>query len=133
MIVFSSFSTYSLFTSKENNRIVAGFPSEFIEREDGFRGLQNAYRLNLEVREMEIGLMYEALKRDHVDVISGFSTDGKIKAFDLITLKDDKNYFPLYHAAPLLRLETATKYPDLAVLFEKLDSRLLRFSCTRSS
>lgn len=101
------------FWSEDEQRLKAGFPSEFIERGDGYRGLQKAYNLNLDVNEMEIGLMYDAVKNGDVDVISGFSTDGRIKAYDLISLTDDQNYFPPYHAAPLVTKEVLHEHPEV--------------------
>ncbi len=102
-------------------RIRGGFPSEFIERGDGYIGLANTYDLSLDVNELSIGLMYEALKNGDVDVISGFSTDGRIIAYDLIILEDDLNYFPPYHAAPLIRNESIRKYPGLKEALDKLE------------
>lgn len=109
-----------VFTGKAAH-VSGGFPSEFIQREDGLPGLDRAYGLRLEIREMEIGLMYEAVRSGEVDVISGFSTDGRIAAFDLKVLEDDKNYFPPYHAAPLVRQETLDKYPQISEVLNRLE------------
>ena len=65
--------------ARNKSRLIAGFNSEFIEREDGFKGLDSVYNLPLEIKEMEITLMYQALYEGDVDVIDGFSTDGRIK------------------------------------------------------
>ena len=103
-----------------DRRLVAGFNSEFIERADGYRGLQQTYGFSLPTQEMEIGLMYQALKSKKVDVISGFSTDGRIRAYDLRVLEDDLNYFPPYYAAPLVRQATLQQFPQLRSLFNTL-------------
>ncbi|MFP3671170.1 glycine betaine ABC transporter substrate-binding protein, partial [Priestia sp. SIMBA_032] len=66
----------------------AGFTAEFMERADGYPGLRQHYGLKLETLELEPGLMYKAIRDDRVDVISGFSTDGRIKAYDLKVLED---------------------------------------------
>ncbi len=115
-------SIISVWPENKTDKLVAGFNSEFIQREDGFVGLDKLYALPLEIREMEIGLMYEALRIGEVDVIDGFSTDGRIKAFDLKLLEDDKGYFPPYFAAPLFRQETLNKYPQLENALTKLES-----------
>lgn len=115
-------SVISVWPDAKSDKLVAGFNSEFIQREDGFVGLDKLYGLPLEIREMEIGLMYEALRIGEVDVIDGFSTDGRIKAFDLKLLEDDKGYFPPYFAAPLFRQETLDKYPQLENALTKLES-----------
>lgn len=108
--------------SSDRQGLSGGFPSEFIQREDGFPGLDSTYDLNLEIREMEIGLMYDAVRNGEVDVISGFSTDGRIAAFNLTVLEDDKRYFPPYHAAPLIRSETLRQYPEIEIALEQLSN-----------
>lgn len=47
-------------------------------------------------------LLYDAVARGEVDVISAFSTDGRIAANDLITLTDTANVLPPYDAMILL-------------------------------
>ncbi len=116
--------SYYLFLPDGAPAFRAGFPSEFIERGDGYIGLRDAYGLELEVVEMEIGLMYQALKNEKVDVISGFSTDGRIGAYDLKVLEDDRRYFPPYHAAPLIRGQLLRQYPELKAVFEDLHNAI---------
>jgi len=108
------------FAEPDSEKLEAGFPSEFIEREDGYRGLAEVYNLDFQLNEMEIGLMYDAINNEKVDVISGFSTDGRIKAFNLLSLEDDKKYFPPYHAAPLATDEVLNKYPGLDSVINRL-------------
>ena len=106
--------------SDGSERLVAGFNSEFIERADGYPGLQRAYGFSLPTQEMDIGLMYQALKNKKVDVISGFSTDGRIRAYQLRVLEDDLHYFPPYYAAPLVRQATLQQFPQLRPLFDSI-------------
>jgi len=98
----------------------AGFTAEFMERSDGYPGLKKHYNLSMNTVELDPGLMYQALKEKKVDVICGFSTDGRILAFKLKVLKDDKHFFPPYHVSPLVRGETLRKYPVLREMFSKL-------------
>ncbi len=78
------------------DRIRAGFTAEFMERPDGYRGLIHAYGFEFPSppRQLDPGLMYKACAEGAVDVISGFATDGRIAAYDLVTLEDDRNFFP---------------------------------------
>ncbi|MEM8967545.1 MAG: ABC transporter permease/substrate-binding protein [Bacteroidota bacterium] len=110
--------------SESTSSLVAGFNSEFMERADGYPGLQEKYGFSIEAREMEIGLMYEALHQKKVDVISGFSTDGRIAAYNLRVLEDDLGYFPPYYAAPLIRQETIARFPELEPLFQQLSGKI---------
>lgn len=111
--------------SQQESQLVAGFNSEFMEREDGYPGLKAAYKLDgLEVVEMEINLMYQALHNGKVDVISGFSTDGRIDAYNFRVLEDDKQYFPPYYAASIVRGSALRKYPELSSIFEKIAGQI---------
>ena len=109
---------------KSQSKIVAGFNSEFIEREDGYKGLDAVYSLPLEIKEMEISLMYKSLYNGDVDLIDGFSTDGRIKEFNLKSLIDDKHYFPPYYAAPVIHGGTLAKYPQLGEALNFLENSL---------
>ena len=61
---------------------------------------------------------------------AGDSTDGRIAAFDLIQLDDDRRYFPPYQAVPLVRAETLQRFPDLKevlnLLAGKIDAAAMR-------
>ena len=105
-------------------RLLAGFAHEFGGRADGYPGLQKVYGLTIENRLLDQSLMYEAIRTDKVDVISGYSTDGRIKAFGLTVLADDKHAFPPYAAAPVVREATLAKYPELQPALDKLGGRL---------
>jgi len=112
------------FSNTSGDNLKAGFPSEFIHREDGFQGLRKTYQMDIETVEMEIGLMYQALKNHDVDVISGFSTDGRIEAFNLQSLEDNKGYFPPYHAAATVRGGALRRYPELREAFGLIGGRI---------
>lgn len=95
------------------SKLIAGFNAEFIERADGFAGLDSLYDLPMEIKEMEISLMYQALYEGDVDVIDGFSTDGRIEQYNLKSLIDDQNYFPPYYAVPLVNGKSLSTYPEI--------------------
>ncbi|MBW4670550.1 MAG: ABC transporter substrate-binding protein [Cyanomargarita calcarea GSE-NOS-MK-12-04C] len=103
-----------------------GFGYEFVEREDGFPGLAKSYGLRFaqSPRLMDLGLIYRALLLHQVDMINGNSTDGQIARLGLVVLKDDKQYFPPYEAATIVRQETLKKYPDLRKAISPLSGRI---------
>ena len=103
-------------------RLTAGFTAEFIDRPDGYKGLTAAYGFEFAVdpRQMDPGLMYKACAEGEVDVICAFATDGRIAAYDLVPLKDDKQFFPPYYAAPVVRAKTLQKYPKIEALLNRL-------------
>jgi osmoprotectant transport system permease protein len=104
----------------------AGFGYEFLEREDGYRGLAKTYGLRFPTapRVMDLGLTYKAVADRQVDLIAGNSTDGLIDALGLAVLEDDQHYFPPYDAAPLLRAAVAEKFPEVRQAFRELGGRI---------
>jgi osmoprotectant transport system permease protein len=113
-----------LTSTPDESDLVGGFPSEFVYREDGLKGLFKVYNFEMEYVEMEIGLMYQALANGEVDVISGFSTDGRIKAYNLQTLSDNLNFFPPYEAAPVARQQIIAKYPAIKQSLARLEKQI---------
>jgi osmoprotectant transport system permease protein len=103
----------------------AAFTGEFIERPDGLAGLQAAYGLRFpDARGMEESLMYRALSQNEVDVISVYSTDGRLDAYGVRLLADDKGYFPPYEAAAVIREDALRRWPGAAATLERLSGRL---------
>jgi osmoprotectant transport system permease protein len=104
----------------------AGFGYEFIEREDGYRGLAATYGLSFvePPRVMDLTLIYRALADGQVDVIAGDATAGLIDALHLTALDDDRHYFPPYDAVPLVRAATLLKYPDIKKALSRLTGRI---------
>jgi osmoprotectant transport system permease protein len=74
---------------------------EFFQRAE-WKALVETYGLAFSVeRSMDPALMYEAARSRDVDVISAFSTDGRIAAYDLVLLEDDRAVIPPYDALVL--------------------------------
>jgi glycine betaine/choline ABC-type transport system substrate-binding protein len=103
-----------------------GAGHEFLEREDGFRGLVEAYDLEFthRPRGIELGLLYQALMEGEVDFVVGSATDGLIEKFALTVLDDDRSYFPPYDAAAVYRPSTVEREPALAQVLELLEGNL---------
>lgn len=103
-------------------KLSIGFGFEFLDREDGYRGLVETYRLAFrgEPVTMDMNLVYEALRAGRIDVGVGNSTDGLIAVFDLATLEDDLHYFPPYDAAPVIRTATVDRFPDVKAALDRL-------------
>lgn len=107
--------------------LTLGSNAEFYARPDGLKPLQEAYGFEFgraSVKRMDSGLVYEALKNGDVDVGLVFATDGRIPAFDFVTLADDKGYFPSYALAPVVRAEVLEANPELADILNGLSARL---------
>jgi glycine betaine/choline ABC-type transport system substrate-binding protein len=103
----------------------AGFTSEFMERDDGYPGMKEAYNLNfMSVRNLEPSLLYRAIAQENVDVICAFATDGRIAAYNLKPLEDNQSFFPPYYAAPVIRKEIIKSYPQLRTILNQLSGLL---------
>lgn len=113
--------TYSDLAEHAPNMIF-GSDGPFYERTvDGFEPMNEIYGFEWkEYVEMDSGLFYSAVKNHEVDAITAYATDGRIVRFDLQILEDDKQFFPPYFAAPLIRTEILDKYPEIVGVFEEL-------------
>lgn len=111
--------------ARAGSRITAGFTSDFIGRPDGLAGLSRAYGLKLrEVRPLAPAVKYAALAERAVDVIDGYSTDGLLSKYDLVTLDDDRHFFPPYEAAAIVSPRVASGRPDVIAALSLLSGRL---------
>jgi len=85
-----------------------GFSNEFIDRSDGWRGLQTTYNLQPNVvNGLNHDLAYRGLENGDIDVIDIYSTDPEINYYDLTVLEDDRDFFPEYEAVFLYRDDVA--------------------------
>lgn len=99
--------------SAYGGKLTAGFTPEFMGRQDGNLGLRNKYRLKIHTIVISDAVMYKAAYEKELDVISGYSTDGRLKAYDLVVLEDDRHIFPPYYAAPIVSDIALKKFPEL--------------------
>lgn len=109
---------------KVSSFAIAGFTLEFNQRADGNKGLQSKYQLNLKVKTMEPALRYKALERGDIQIIDVYSTDSEIRRYHLKVLQDNRQLFPPYQGAPLMRAETLKKYPALKPVLNQLAGKI---------
>lgn len=117
---------------RERNHLVA-LDTEFANRPDGLVGLKQMYDLQVgrpNIRQMDAGLVYTAMHNNQVFAGLVYTTDGRLNAFELKLLEDDKHYFPDYTAAPVVRKQVLDANPQLAALLkplaEQLDDQTMR-------
>jgi len=106
------------------DKLKAGFTLEFNDREDGNKGLQSLYGLNLNVATMEPALRYQAIQSGDIQITDAYSTDAELARYDLQVLEDDKHLFPPYQGAPLLKAELLEKHPELEGILNKLAGKI---------
>src|SRR3954451_3743784 len=100
--------------------------AEFITRSDGLKPLQQAYGFEFmlgNVVGMDSGAVYNALRREgEFEVGVVFATDGRITAFGLSVLQDDKRFFPSYLMTPVVRDVTLDRHPAIKGILERLSA-----------
>lgn len=102
------------------SRLRVGGSVEFVAREDGLLGLQEAMGSSFaEIYSFSGTLMYTAVVNGEVDVISAFSTDALIELNNLVTLEDDINFFPPYNLVPVSNSYFYNSYPDVVELLNE--------------
>ena len=123
----SSISDLAAYVDKHPEELIMGVGTEFWNRPDGFKKLSQVYGMKFpldNIKKMSDGLAYQALKDDQVDVSMGFATDGRIAAFGFVNLEDDKQFFPVYNPAPVVRQEVLETYPEIEAILEPLAENL---------
>ncbi|MEJ2034233.1 MAG: glycine betaine ABC transporter substrate-binding protein [Deltaproteobacteria bacterium] len=122
-----SISDLAAYVSKHPEGLRFAVNTEFWERPDGFKKMMKHYGFRVpfgRIRKMSLGLTYMALKGGEVDVAMGFATDGRIAAFGFTTLLDDKDFFPVYNPAPVVRKATLERHPEIPEILQPIAERL---------
>ena len=111
--------------TKVAKELKIGAGPEFRDRKDGLPGLKDKYGMVFgEDLQMAIGLRYQALKSDQVQVVNGYSTDGLISALKLKRLRDDKNLWPPYFVVPVIRREALEANPKIGEVLNRVSALL---------
>jgi osmoprotectant transport system permease protein len=80
---------------------------EFFSRPE-WKAVREAYGLSFaRERQMQQEFIYQAAAAGEVDVISAYTSDGRIAQFDLVVLEDPKQAIPPYDAILLVSLRRA--------------------------
>ena len=129
----ASISDLANYVTDNPSELIFAIGVEFYERPDGFQKLVETYGFQPpsgQVRQMSIGLTYTALQNEQVDVSMGFETDGRIDAFGFVALEDDKQFFPVYNPAAVVRKQILEQHPEvreaLAPLTDELNTDAMR-------
>ncbi|MVP01045.1 osmoprotectant update ABC transporter permease/substrate-binding subunit OpuFB [Paenibacillus lutrae] len=110
---------------KKVQNIKAGFTLEFADREDGYKGIQKLYGLTFpNLSKMEPKIRYQAIQSGDITMVDAYSTDSELRQYNLTMLQDDKELFPPYQGAPVLRTETLDKHPELRDVLNQLAGKI---------
>jgi glycine betaine/choline ABC-type transport system substrate-binding protein len=73
---------------------------------------------------MDPTLLYAAAAEGAVDVISAYSTDGRVAAWDLVLLEDDRGVIPPYDAVVLTSRALGDRAPDVVAALGRLGAAI---------
>lgn len=105
--------------------LVLGFGNEFMNRADGWPGLQQRYQLPQQnVTGLDHDLAYRGIESGTLQVTDLYATDAEIAYYKLRALEDDLNYFPVYNAVILYRADLMQRAPEAVALFKRLAGRI---------
>jgi osmoprotectant transport system permease protein len=105
-------------------QLALGSDYEFLQRPE-WHALRDRYGLAFrEARSMDPSLMVQAIAQGQVDVISAYSTDGRLAAERLVVLEDDLGAIPPYDAILLASPRLARERPELLDALAKLDGAI---------
>lgn len=109
-----------------SDELTAGVDQAWISKEgDGYQAFSEHYGFDFDdIFPMDIGLAYDALASGQVDVILGYSTDGRISSYDLSLLEDDKRFFPSYDASPTANFSILESHPVIDEIMLKLEDTI---------
>ncbi|MCY8994433.1 osmoprotectant ABC transporter substrate-binding lipoprotein OpuCC [Bacillus inaquosorum] len=107
---------------KNASQYKLGVDNAWLKRKgDGYKGFVSTYGFEFGTTyPMQIGLVYDAVKNGKMDAVLAYSTDGRIKAYDLKILKDDKRFFPPYDCSPVIPEKVLKEHPELEDVINKL-------------
>lgn len=103
-----------------------GVDNSWLKRKgDGYEGFVAEYGFEFgETFPMQVGLVYQAAANGKMDVVLAYTTDGRIKAFDLKVLEDDKRFFPPYDTSLVARNDVLEQHPELEDILQKLSGKI---------
>ena len=111
---------------KYKDQLRLGMDTQWMNRAgDGYPAFQKEYGFKFKsARPMQIGLVYDALKNKKLDIAVGYSTEGRIAAYNLKILQDVRNFFPPYDGSPLATEELIKDHPEIDKALTKLENTI---------
>jgi osmoprotectant transport system permease protein len=102
-----------------------GFSNEYVERGDGWNSLRRFYGLpQRDVKGLAHDLAYTGLKTGTIDATELYSTDAKIRLYDLQVLEDDRKFFPAYFAVLVYRQDLEERAPEVVKALLRLQGSI---------
>lgn len=117
--------TISDLASMSSQMVFGADPEFFTRQDDGYPALLNKYGLHFQsTKQIDVGLKYEAVANNQIQVTDAYSTDGELIKYNLVVLQDNKNLFPPYYAAPIVREDTLKAHPEVKSILNELGGEI---------
>ncbi|BCL80982.1 glycine/betaine ABC transporter substrate-binding protein [Ktedonobacteria bacterium brp13] len=109
-----------------SSKLVFGSDPEFyVRQDDGYPALLKEYGLHFaSAKQIDVGLKYEAMANNQIQVTDAYSTDGELVKYNFVVLQDNKHLFPPYYAAPIVRQDTLKAHPEVASILNELAGKI---------
>lgn len=108
-----------------SSQLTFGSEYDFYEREDGYQALSDTYGFAFrKALDIDIGLKYQAIEKQEVDVINIFTTDGQLSSSNVTLLEDDLGFYPTYYCGTVIRMDFLQEHPELQPVLEKLNNAI---------
>lgn len=112
-----TFSDYAELVRTDPQSAVTCLETEFAVRQDGWPGLAEAYGFDaasVPTPIMQTGIVYQATSvGQECKFGEVYTTDGRVRGLDLVVLKDDQRFFPVYNLATVVRGEFLDAHPQI--------------------
>jgi osmoprotectant transport system substrate-binding protein len=101
--------------------------SEFQNRSDGYPNMQRNYPA-FDFQDItianQLGLRYQGIQQGDGDVGVGFTTDGQLASEELTVMEDEKDIWPFYNPAPVVRSDTLEENPEIEEVLNEVTASL---------
>jgi osmoprotectant transport system substrate-binding protein len=116
-------SDFAAYVNEKEGKVPFASDFEFYSRPDGILGLQLHYGFVFQPNQIVTvlpGLTFEYLNTDRSVAAMVFGTDAAVVKYGWVVLQDDKNFWPPYDLAPIVREETLEANPGLEEVLNEL-------------
>ncbi|KRM67516.1 glycine betaine ABC transporter periplasmic protein [Apilactobacillus ozensis DSM 23829 = JCM 17196] len=121
----ASFYNIKTISDLKNSSLTAGFDPDFMKEYTSNKGLRKTYNLKFrKVVSMDAGLKYKALNKKEISITDAYTTDSQLRSKNVLVLKDDKNFFPPYQGAPLVRNDFYNKNYKIVKSLKVLQNKI---------
>ncbi len=106
-------------------QLVLASPSDGIDFVDGLKATYGFSTTSFKTtQKVDYSIGFQAVSSNAAQIAVCYTTDSSVTTQDFIFLQDDKNGFPQFHPAPIVRNDVLKKYPDIATILNPLAPKL---------